>query len=483
VNTPLASADHLDRRVFADYLTRTRWFGGKGRTFEVTDIRVLGEVPGRVEGSPTVLIHLVEVTYADRSAGAGEVELYQVPLAFYEHPQGRLDHAFIGWWEDPEHGWVHAYDAVHDREAMACWLRSFEAAAAGPVDGGGALTFHRLAGHQLDTSAHSTLFAGEQSNSSVAFGEDALMKVFRKVTPGVNPDIEIHRVLTEIGSDHVAALYGWVETAAATSGAADRPVMQLAMLQQFLRTATDGWDLALASVRSLLGSPELHATDSGGDFAYEATRLGEAVADVHRQLAERFPPETRGPEATAALAAAMNERLDRALDAVPDLAPHAERLRVLYARVAGLDGLQVQRIHGDLHLGQTLRTATGWKVVDFEGEPAKPLAERTLPDSRWRDVAGMLRSFDYAPRSVEHSQPGGEGDPELIDLRRLRASEWAHRNRNHFLVAYGGDLTVEQRILLDAYIADKAVYETVYEARNRPGWLSIPLEALAQIGG
>ncbi|GAB7004002.1 phosphotransferase [Nocardioides sp. AN3] len=474
--TPV-SADHLDREVFADYLTRTRWFGGKGRTFEVSGIRVLGEVPGRVESSPRVLVHLVEVTYADPAGGAGtETELYQVPLALYQHPQGRLDHAFIGWWEDPALGWVHAYDAVHDREAMACWLRSFDAAASRPVDG--PLAFHRLPGHQLDRAAHSSLFSGEQSNSSVAFGEDALMKIFRKVTPGVNPDIEIHKTLTEVGSEHVAALYGWLETA--TAG--DEPVMQLAMLQQFLRTATDGWDLALASVRSLLGSPELHATESGGDFAPEATRLGEAVAAVHRQLATTFPTQTRGPEATAALAAAMGDRLDRALNVVPELAAHADRLHALFTRVADLGSLEVQRIHGDLHLGQTLRTAKGWKIVDFEGEPAKRLDERTLPDSPWRDVAGMLRSFDYAPRSVEHSQPSGEGDQELAELRRMRAAEWANRNRNHFLVAYGGDLTVEKRILLEAYVADKAVYETVYEARNRPSWLTIPLEALAQIG-
>lgn len=471
----MSGTDHLDRQVFADYLSRTRWFGGKGRPFEVTDIRVIGEVPGRVEDSPHVLVHLVEVTYAEP---AGETEIYQVPLAFYERPQGRLDHAFIGWWEDPDLGWVHAYDAVHDREAMACCLRAF--ISAGGEQPEGPFIFHRLPVHELDPTAHSTLFSGEQSNSSVAFGEDSLMKIFRKVTPGVNPDIAVHKVLTELGSDHVAALYGWVEIE--TPGA-EEPVMQLAMLQQFLRTATDGWELALSSVRNLLGSPELHATDSGGDFAYEATRLGEAVADVHRQLAASFPTESRGPEAAVALAAAMNQRLDRALSAVPDLAPHADRVRGVFARVAELGGLEVQRIHGDLHLGQTLRTAKGWKIVDFEGEPAKPLAERVLPDSPWRDVAGMLRSFDYAARSIEHSQPGGEADHELADLRRVRVGEWANRNRNYFLVAYGGDLTVEQRILLDAYVADKAVYETVYEARNRPGWLSIPLEALAQIGG
>lgn len=462
-------------QFLAPFIGRSRWFGGKGRDFTVTG----EEVAGTVGDAPRVEVRLVEITYAD-----GDTELYQVPLAFYEHPQGRLDHAFVGWWEDPDLGWVHAYDAVHDREAMACWLRSFDTATGGAIDPHSVLAFHRVPGHPLDTTAHSSLFSGEQSNSSVAFGEDSLMKVFRKVTPGVNPDIQIHQVLTEAGSEHVAALYGWMDVMsedASTEDVTGGQVMQLAMLQQFLRTATDGWDLALASVRSLLGDPEVHATDSGGDFAGEATRLGEAVRAVHAQLAEHFPTETRGPEATAALARAMRERLDRALDVVPDLAAHADRLRAVFARVADLDSLPVQRIHGDLHLGQTLRTAKGWKIVDFEGEPAKPLADRMLPDSPWRDVAGMLRSFDYAPRSVEHGQPVA-GDPELAELRHQRAREWAHRNRNHFLVAYGGDLSVEQRVLLDAYVADKAVYETVYEARNRPGWLSIPLEAIAQIG-
>jgi maltokinase len=131
-----------------------------------------------------------------------------------------------------------------------------------------------------------------------------------------------------------------------------------------------------------------------------------------------------------------------------------------------------------------MRTSLGWKFVDFEGEPAKPLLVRSLPDSPWRDVAGMLRSFDYAPHVVMHQFP--DLDPEVTtDLETLlhqRVEEWAHRARNHFLVAYGGDLSDEQRLLLDAYVADKAVYETVYEARNRPTWIDIPLAAVARIG-
>jgi maltokinase len=468
------------------YLERTRWFGGKGRSFEIADLRRVGEVPCADEEGPTVVIELVEIDYRDAPGGS---EIYQVPMVFYTDPQSRLDHAFIGWWEEPEHGWVHAYDALHDRDAMACWLRSFDRAASEPGgnlhDDNSGLRFHRLPGYDLDLTVHSTLFAGEQSNSSVAFGEDSLLKVFRKITPGVNPDVSVHEVLTRTGSHHVASLYGWLDWLDWDhEGSADEEpgtVVQLAMLQQFLRTASDGWDLALSSARNLFAEADLHAYEAGGDFAAEAERLGEALKEVHDVLAEHFPVERRGPEAVNELADAMGARLDAALGVVPDLAEHADTLRAAYDRLRRLDGLTVQQIHGDLHLGQTLRTSLGWKIVDFEGEPAKPLAERLLPDSPWRDVAGMLRSFDYVPHVVERAF--AEDNPEGASQRAYRAEEWAHRNRNHFVTAYaGGELTEEQRILLDAYVADKAVYETVYETRNRPTWVAIPLEAVARIG-
>ncbi len=177
----------------------------------------------------------------------------------------------------------------------------------------------------------------------------------------------------------------------------------------------------------------------------------------------------------------MAERLDAALPVVPQLAEHADGLRKLYAAVGSLDDVHVQRIHGDLHLGQTMRTALSWKIVDFEGEPAKPLGERRRPDSRWRDAAGMMRSFDYAAYAVERTL---SDQTDGSQQRQYRAQEWAHRNQNHFIVAYaGGELTAPQRTLLDAYVADKAVYECVYETRNRPAWLSIPLAAVASLGG
>jgi maltokinase len=471
--------------VYVRYLERTRWFAGKGRPFEVSGVRRIGEVPGRSEDGPHVVIHLVEVAYDDAEGGS---ELYQVPLALYADPESRLDHAFLGWWEEPGIGMVHAYDALHDKVAMASWVRSFDAAAA---ESGGnlhdpdtGLAFHRLPGHDLDLTAHSTLFSGEQSNSSVAFGEDSLMKVFRKITPGVNPDISVHDVLTRAGSDKIASLYGWldwIDREVGEEADGTGTTVQLAMLQQFLRTASDGWDLALQSARNLFSEGDLHAYEAGGDFAAEAARLGESLREVHDVLAEHFPVDRLEPAAVAELADAMDGRLRAALEVVPELAEHADALRATYARLRDIDGIVVQQIHGDLHLGQTLRTSLGWKIVDFEGEPAKPLAERLRPDSPWRDVAGMLRSFDYVPHVVERQF--AEDHPEGAEQRAYRAEEWAHRNRNHFLTAYaGGEPTDEQRILLDAYVADKAVYETVYETRNRPTWVAIPLEAVARIG-
>jgi maltokinase len=458
-----------DTTALRHFIESARWFGGKGRDWELTAVRRVGTLPNAPDGL-TVVIELAEVSYAD-----GDLELYQVPLALYADPQDRLAHAHVGEWHD-EPGHVHAYDAVHDRDAMALWLNAF----ADPdtaVAQSGQLAFHRLPGHDLDLEAHSTLFSGEQSNSSVAFGEDSLMKVFRKVTPGLNADISVHQVLTEAGSDHVAALYGWLDLVDEET----QSTIQLAMLQQFLRTASDGWELALASVRNLFAEADLHADEVGGDFAGEAARLGQALAEVHVDLAAHFPTEELDAAAVGRLADAMHARLDAALEVADGLHIHEAALRRAFDGLRALGSLPVQQIHGDLHLGQTLRTTRGWKIVDFEGEPAKPLAERLLPDSPWRDVAGMLRSFDYAPRVVAVTGFGADPGNET-DQQSYRAAEWADRNRQAFLDAYREHATTSpaDQVLLDAYLADKGVYEVVYEARNRPGWIAVPLSTLAR---
>jgi maltokinase len=483
---PIPADFHQDLERF---IGTARWFGGKGRPFRVTGVRRAGELGG--DGPAQAVVELVSVTFDD---SVGGVELYQVPLSLRREPEDRLEHAFVGRWDD-----LHVYDAVHDREAMGLWLDAFGSAptvgtaadaaidaAADAVVGHG-LLFHRSADEDLDLTAQAAMISAEQSNSSVVFGEQALMKVFRKVTQGVNPDIQVHDVLTRAGCDHVAALYGWLDVSGkAPDGAGDTSdgsVIQLAMLQQFLRTASDGWQLARASVRNLFAEADLHADEVGGDFAGESARLGTALAETHAVLAEQFPTAHLGRAALQQIAAGMTARLDAAVAVLPDLAAYAEQLRPIFTAVAALDDLPVQRIHGDLHLGQTLRTVKGWKLVDFEGEPARPLADRLLPESVWRDVAGMLRSFDYAAQVVHRefdSDPRAESD--VVEQRLHRADEWSERNRRAFVAAYAGrDLTADELVLLAAFEADKAVYECVYEARNRPGWAMIPLSAVARL--
>ena len=206
------------------------------------------------------------------------------------------------------------------------------------------------------------------------------------------------------------------------------------MLQQFLRTASDGWELALSSARNLFAEADLHADEVGGDFAGEAHRLGRRGQRGPRDPREQFGTERSTPRHRRRRCASAGGRRRRRA--------RARRARgrpgAVFARVGDATGREAQRVHGDLHLGQTLRTSLGWKLVDFEGEPAKPLAERRLPDSPWRDVAGMLRSFDYAAQSVVKDLHSAD-EPGLQIT--YRAKEWVDRNRTAFLEGY-----VERRV-------------------------------------
>jgi maltokinase len=290
--------------------------------------------------------------------------------------------------------------------------------------------------------------------------------------PGINPDIEIHAALGEVGGKHVARLLGSVECEI------DGEPYSLAMAQEFMRTATDGWELAKASVRDLMAEADLHAEEAGGDFAGEAWRLGGAIAETHAELAEAFGTTAATQDAIRERAQAMRSRLDAARDVVVELNDLAAGLRELYDEFAETTSeLVLQRIHGDLHLGQVLRTVHRWVLIDFEGEPMAAFADRRLPDTPLRDIAGMLRSFEYAGH---HRLSEGGSEAQLA----YRADEWTTRNRTAFCDGYAeaaGSDPRDHSAVLRAFEADKAVYESMYETRNRPTWLAIPLASLARL--
>jgi maltokinase len=237
--------------------------------------------------------------------------------------------------------------------------------------------------------------SAEQSNSSVVYGDDLILKLFRRLQPGANPDIEITKALADAGSPYVARPLAWFD------GTVDGEITTLGLLQPFLKTSSEGWAMATASVRDLFAEADLHADEVGGDFAGESERLGVATGEVHLLMARTLPSAVVGPEDSRQTAHQLHERLDAALAVVPDLAPYADGLRAVYDTIADrTEPVAVQRVHGDFHLGQVLRTQEGWMLLDFEGEPARPLSERRALMSPLRDVAGMLRSFDYASRHL-----------------------------------------------------------------------------------
>ncbi|MCU1607359.1 MAG: putative trehalose biosynthesis protein [Modestobacter sp.] len=446
--------------ILADWIPNQRWFGGKGRQWAgVTEESFFLD-----QAHPALSVHRVRITYTD-----GATETYLVPLSWRDAPADELSSAFVGA-VPGSHGENYAYDAMRDRESTVPWLTHLVAASTvGPMH------FHPAGVAYIPEGVPGDVISTEQSNTSLVYGESAILKLFRRLEPGLNPDVEVHEALRGTGNPHIAPLLGHVQID--DPDPAQEPAT-VAMLQTFVPNASDGWRLATSSVRDLYAEGDLHADEVGGDFAGESERLGEATASVHADLARVLPAKPADRSWYTGAAEQMAARLDAAIEIVPDLAGHAVPLRELYAAAAASEEPVVrQRVHGDLHLGQVLRTTTGWIVLDFEGEPARPLAARRELDTPLRDVAGMLRSFDYAARHMLVEQPG---DPQ----RAYRAQEWAERNRDAFLTGYstaGGTELDPASPLLRALEADKAVYECVYEARNRPHWLMIPLQSVARL--
>ena len=453
------------QELLAGWLPHQPWYVGSADV-PVT-VRTLARTTLR-ESDPRVEHLVLEVQQGDARA------VYQVPVSVRATIDPRLDHVRVGplRWPDGGEGWV--YDALHDKDATAELISHIAKS-----DQSGSLEFHREKDVEIPLGEPSTVLTHAHANTSLAFGDAALLKVFRRVEPGTNPDLEIHRVLTEVESTHVAPLFGWVSGQWADPATGAEVTGTLAMLKRFLVTATDGWQLAEASVRDLYAEADLHPYEVGGDFAGEARRLGVAVAEVHADMRRTLSTAELDTARLDALASQMRQRLDAAIVVVPGLDPYAQQLRQAYAELPSLGpGLVMQRVHGDLHLENILRTVLGWKLIDFEGDNHIPLERRVALDSPLRDVASMLRSFDYVAQHLliaDHP-----GDAQIA----YRAAEWSERNAEAFCAGYAaasGAGYPDEPALLRAYLLDKAVQEALHEARLRPHWLPIPMSAVQRL--
>jgi maltokinase len=481
-----AGTEHGLEQALARWLPAQRWFAGKGDP--ITGLRIAsdtelaaggGQARASGDDQPALRHLIVAVTQGQAGAPGAGADHYQILVGLRASLPDRLEHVRIGVVPDGRT----AYDALHDSDLARVLLRGIaEQQVIGPVKfarvtggrlDGGPLADGPLSARALAAGAgpDSLVLTGEQSNTSLVYGEEAILKVFRRVATGPNPELEVSAALGRLGSRHVAEPFGWMETGEGGE------LTILGILSRYLRAASDGWSLAATSVRDLYAQPDTSAAEAGGDFAGEAHRLGTATAEVHRDLVTAFGAGELPAGAADGLAGPMRNRLADALAAVPALGEHAAMLTAAYADLAGLDEpVPVQRIHGDYHLGQVMRTQTGWVVLDFEGEPAVPLAARRAPSSPLRDVAGMLRSLDYAARHQLIDRP------ERAALERP-ARDWVRRNREAFCAGYaevgGAADPRKHEVLLRAFELDKAVYEVMYEARHRPSWLPIPLDSLA----
>jgi maltokinase len=459
----VALAEGLPEEALREYVLERRWFGAKSR--EVSSLTVCSVTPVR-SIPPLLAVVLVEITF-----DTGTHETYLLPLGMRPEDDG---------WEDGlvavVDGWT-IYDAAVDGQLareLVHLMRQGETL----TTEDGRIEFRTVEGEGLGFEiadvATARPMGAEQSNTSLVFDDEHVLKLFRRLEPGINPELELLRFLTERGFPWIATLEGW----AAYVG---RPMdATLAILQRFVAGDGDGWDLAREALAS--------SAEAADAFVPRLRRLGEVTAQMHSLLATEpddpnFCPESPSVESLALLTASIDEQIaqlfldlpdDPALDPIRGRGEEVrERLRLI-SRVGTVGKLI--RTHGDYHLGQVLWTGEEWVLLDFEGEPMRPLPERRRKRSPLRDVAGMLRSFAYAASATE------------IERGEASAPGWEERARQAFLDGYLAEITtaiVPPGDALDRLLAifelEKAVYELRYELDNRPDWVAIPVAGIQRL--
>jgi len=444
--------------VLADWISSQRWFGAKARAvaqFNVLDVVVIREEP------PALALTIVEARF-----GAGTHELYHVPIGV--RPAGEK------WEQAPicESDGYTAYDALADPVQTALLARMLGTAVEihrGETN----IDFHWVGGDPVSLETPSRGAGVEQSNTSIIFDERLILKVFRRLEPGVNPELEMLRFLALHEFPNIAALEGWFDYSGELMEAT------LGVMQRFVVDAVDGWALTLDALAT--GEPH---------FFDRLEELGRVTGKMHVALASDtvdpdFAPEAPSDENVSLLTATIDEQIERVFLELPDnpvvspIAGRGEELRDLLRTLSHIGvGGRLIRSHGDYHLGQTVLGPDGWVILDFEGEPGRPLRERRRKHSPLRDVAGMLRSISNAALAGE-----------LLHKMPAASIEWESTARARFLKGYLADVDPallpagQQAItkLLSIFELEKLLYELRYELNNRPDWLIVPVTAIARL--
>jgi trehalose synthase-fused probable maltokinase len=448
----------LDEERLSEWLLGRRWFGSKAQ--DLSHIGVLDTLT-LYDGPPALLLALVEARFP-----TGTHNIYQLLLG--------VRPAEEGWTEgrlDDVDG-VTLYDAVADPDAVAGLARLLGTSATVESERATVDFFWPEGTEPPRADATVRAMGAEQSNSSLVFDDAFVLKAFRRLEAGDNPELEMTRFLTERDFPNVAALAGWADYRGELMDAT------LAVVQRFVKEGRDGWELALEEIGS---DPEV--------FVARMAELGAVIGRMHTTLASdgtdpAFAPEEPSMESTSLITATIDEQIERLFVDLPEmeaLEPIAHRGEEVRDRLHLLShvgsGGKLIRQHGDLHLGQTLLAPDRWIVLDFEGEPARPLLERRRKRSCLRDVAGMLRSFAYAASAAQ------------LQRDTVAPEGWEERTRESFLTGYFG--AVDQsllppgesaaRTLLTIFELEKAVYELRYELNNRPDWVGIPVAGIARL--
>ncbi len=515
------------QQVLPGYIAQQRWFGGKSRA--ISSVRVMSST--RVSSSSGTLA-TVEVTYKNEPSTTAEV--YQIPLAVASGAQAddlrvNSPRAVIAPLDNSQRGPV-LFDATADEGFRKALLRMVAQSDAKPGQGEPLLGTHtRELNLQAMLETSSKVGSVEQSNTSLIFDELAILKLFRRLGAGENPEVEMTRFLTETGHfQHIPAYLGDLHRAS------DRAT--IAFLQAFARNEGDGWAWTLEELgryyESVVASPapssvgepatlgSAHAVlpearEHAGLYLDAAYLLGQRTAELHLALAtptndvafqaEPFTGEDLATEreridqqVTSALAALERTLATSEQELPQETVKQAHELLArrgsVKERLAELSGDPGQfgqriRIHGDLHLGQLLRAHTDFLFVDFEGEPARSLEDRRRKQSPLRDVAGMLRSFSYAAQAAlgRHIQRR----PEHSSTLEPWATLWQRSVSGEFLRGYRDTMGAspllapaeKAEVLLRALLLEKACYELAYELNNRPTWLYIPLAGVRELLG